>query len=108
MTANPPPQQNSNQHISAGPNSHLIANNGNGRQKVRSVNRNVFNLRGVRSFAGWALLTCVLADVIYPIYGAAAYTGRPDDDGDMWRAGIYLVLLITTGTLLRRWLRRRL
>jgi hypothetical protein len=47
-------------------------------------------------------------DVAFFFYGMTAYTGQPNNSGDLWRAGIFLVLLGTTGSLIRRWLRRRL
>ena len=63
---------------------------------------------GQRTWAGWALVISVLVDVVYFCYGMTAYTGRTNDSGDLWRAVIFFLLLATTGTLLRRWLRRRL
>ncbi|HEX3787548.1 MAG TPA: hypothetical protein VHW44_06785 [Pseudonocardiaceae bacterium] len=103
MNMNQPSQQNNQQTNIAKPHGQVIANNGSGKMRVR----NVLNFRGARSWAGWALLLCVVADVVYPIYGRLAYTGQPNNSGDLWRAGIYLALLATTGTLIRRWLRRR-
>lgn len=67
------------------------------------------NLRArERTWAGWAVLVSILVDVVYFVYGMTAYTGRTDDSGDLVRALIFFALLATTGTLLRRWLRRRL
>lgn len=59
-----------------------------------------------RPWAGRALLITIVADVAFFCYGMIAYTGHPSDTGDLWRAGIFFGLMATTGTMLRRWLRR--
>jgi hypothetical protein len=59
-----------------------------------------------RPWAGRALLITIAVDVAFFFYGMIAYTGHPNDTGDLWRAGIFLGLMVTTGTMLRRWLRR--
>jgi hypothetical protein len=45
-------------------------------------------------------------DVAFFFYGMTAYTGR-NTTADTWRAGIFILLLILTASLVRRWLRRR-
>jgi hypothetical protein len=54
-----------------------------------------------------ALLVFLAVDILFFFFGALSYTGG-NTDGDMWRAGIFLVLLIVTAGLVRRWLRRRI
>jgi hypothetical protein len=105
MTTNPPPGQRNHQVNTASSGGQIYANNG-GKMSIR--NRVHINIAGARSWAGWALLVSIGVDVAYFFYGAASYTGQPGNSGDLWRAGIYLVLLATTGTFLRRWLRHRL
>jgi hypothetical protein len=56
---------------------------------------------------GRALLIMVAIDIAFFVYGATAYTGQGNDPGDLGRAVIFLILLATTGTLLRRWVRSR-
>ena len=53
-----------------------------------------------------ALLVVLVLDVVFFFYGMLAYTGR-NTSGDEWRAGIFIVLLIVTAGMIRRWLRRR-
>lgn len=62
---------------------------------------------GHGGFSGRALLVTLVADAAFFLYGMTAYTGR-NTTGDLWRSGIFLGLLVLTGSLLRRWLRRRL
>jgi hypothetical protein len=106
MTTNPPPGQHNHQTNTASAGGQVYANNGSGKLNVR--NRSHTTIAGARSWAGWALLVTIGVDVAYFFYGAASYTGQPGNSGDLWRAGIFFVLLATTGTFLRRWLRRRL
>jgi hypothetical protein len=75
-----------------------------GSQQVNHIT----NKAAARSWAGWAALILIGVDVAFFFYGMSAYTGQPNNSGDLWRAGIYLVLLGITGSLIRRWLRRRL
>jgi hypothetical protein len=56
---------------------------------------------------GRALLVILAVDVAFFVYGATAYTGQANNPGDLGRAVIFLILLATTGTLLRRWVRSR-
>ncbi len=53
-----------------------------------------------------ALLVTLLVDVLYFFYGMTTYTGH-NTTADQWRALIFLVLLVVTGGMIRRWLRRR-
>jgi hypothetical protein len=59
-----------------------------------------------RSGVDTKLLGTLVADVAYFFYGMSAYTGR-NTSADQWRATIFLVLLVITGGVIRRWLRRR-
>ncbi|MCT2588277.1 hypothetical protein [Actinophytocola gossypii] len=85
----------------------------NGNQRINNTTNNNLNVtnnntfRQARSRAGWAVLVILAVDVAFFFYGQAAYTGRTGDSGDLWRAGIFLVLMLTTGTLVRRWFRSR-
>lgn len=101
----PNPNQRNYQTNRADNGGTIYANQG-GSQEINHVTHNTN--KAARSFAGWALLVCVVVDVIFFFYGMTAYTGQPGNSGDLWRAGIFLALLATTGTLIRRWLRRRL
>jgi hypothetical protein len=60
-----------------------------------------------RSRLGWVVLAFLALDIGFFFYGAAAYTGLANDTGDLWRAGIFVVLMITTGSLVRRWFHTR-
>lgn len=53
-----------------------------------------------------ALLVIIAVDVLYFLFGMLSYTGE-NTTGDLWRAGIFLVLLVVTASMVRRWLRRR-
>lgn len=54
-----------------------------------------------------ALLVTLAVDVAFFFYGMLSYTGR-NTTADEWRAGIFLILLIVTVGMVRRWLRRRI
>jgi hypothetical protein len=56
---------------------------------------------------GRALLVMLVVDAVFFVYGAIAYTGQANNPADLGRAVIFLILLATTGTLLRRWVRSR-
>lgn len=58
-----------------------------------------------RRAGGRAVLVILAVDVAFFFYGMLAYTGR-NTSADAWRAGIFLLLLAFTGSLLRRWVRR--
>jgi hypothetical protein len=60
-----------------------------------------------RPQTGRALLIILAVDVAFFGYGAAAYTGESNNLADLGRAVIFLILLATTGTLFRRWVRNR-
>jgi hypothetical protein len=53
------------------------------------------------------LLVTLLTDVVFFLYGMAAYTGR-NTTGDEWRAGIFLFLFVATCGMAGRWVRRRI
>jgi predicted outer membrane repeat protein len=63
------------------------------------------NIKRSRTKIGWAILIILAGDVGFFFYGQAAYTGGMNNSGDMWRAGIFLALLIITSSLIRRWFR---
>jgi hypothetical protein len=52
------------------------------------------------------LIGALLADILYFFYGMWSYSGH-NTSGDAWRAGIYLVMLVITIRLIRRWFRQR-
>lgn len=54
----------------------------------------------------WLLVTLLVADVLYFFYGMMSYSGQ-NTSADMWRAFIYLAMLVTTIRLIRRWLSQR-
>jgi hypothetical protein len=78
----------------------------NGSQHVN----NITNVSGkaARSWAGWAAIAFIVLDVVFFFYGKSAYTGQAGNSGDLWRAGLSLVLLGVTINLIRRWFRHRL
>ncbi|MEV6844197.1 hypothetical protein [Actinoplanes sp. NPDC051411] len=53
-----------------------------------------------------ALLVTLGSDAVFFLYGMLSYTGQ-NSSGDEWRAGIFIVLLVVTAGMIRRWLRRR-
>jgi hypothetical protein len=59
-----------------------------------------------RGFSGRALLVTLMIDAGFFLYGMIAYTGR-NTTADLWRSGIFFGLLVVTGSMVRRWLRRR-
>jgi hypothetical protein len=56
---------------------------------------------------GRTLVVMLAVHVVFFIYGAVVYTGQVNNPADLGRAMIFLILLGTTGTLLRRWVRNR-
>jgi hypothetical protein len=97
-----PTQRN---HASGG--SSIYANQGSGTQSINHNYNTTVNARS-RTWTGWAILVILAVDVAFFFYGKDSYTGRAGDSGDLWRAGIFLVLMATTGTLVRRWFRSKL
>jgi hypothetical protein len=83
----------------------IYANQG-GNQSINHTYNTINKGRRIRT--GWAVLAIIVLDMAFFFYGMTAYTGQPDNSGDLWRAGIFLVLLATTGSLIRRWVRMRL
>lgn len=97
----------------AGPNQHnqqVNQNNGKGplyaNQGTQEIN-NTYTNAVAKSWAGWAALVLLVVDVAFFFYGKAAYTGLAGDEGDLLRAGIFLVLFVCTVRMIRRWLRFR-
>lgn len=87
-------------HASNGP---LYANQGSGTQKITHN-----NYQAARTRTGVAILVFLVLDGLFFIYGSAAYSGQNGDSADLWRAGIFLVLVSVTISLIRRWFRQRL
>ncbi|MGW5718971.1 hypothetical protein ACWEVP_22555 [Amycolatopsis sp. NPDC003865] len=79
----------------------------NGDYLDRSDRRTYQQVSRARSYAGRWVLGIALVDIVFFSYGAAAYTGKADDHGDLVRAVIFFVLLGLTGSLVRRWFRAR-
>jgi hypothetical protein len=52
------------------------------------------------------LLVLLTADVIFFLYGMNSYTGT-DTNAERWRALIFIAMLAVTGSMVRRWFRRR-
>jgi hypothetical protein len=98
------PSQHNQQYNNASNGGFVYANQGPGKQ---SINHH-YNVVGARTRTGWAILVLLAVDVGFFIYGMTAYTGLADDSGDLWRAGISVVLLGVTLRLIRRWFRQRL
>lgn len=109
MSNSPDPNSGASQHNQqynqASRGGSVYANQGDGTQSITHYNN--FATK-VRSWTGWAVLVFLVVDVAFFIYGRNAYTGREGDSGDLWRAGIFLVLLVITVNLTRRWFRRRI
>jgi hypothetical protein len=78
----------------------VYANQGSGNQIINAQPHK----RGVDTKA---LIVTLVFDVVYFFYGMSVYTGR-NTTADEWRAVIFIVLLVVTIGLIRRWLRRRL
>lgn len=89
------------QHNHASGRGQIIVNQG-GNQTVN------LHSHAARKRTGVAILVLLGIDVVFFGYGWLTYTGRTGDSGDLWRAGIMLVLLAITGNLIRRWFRQRL
>jgi hypothetical protein len=89
------------QHNHASGRGQIIVNQG-GNQTVNLHNH------AARKRTGAAILILLGIDVVFFVYGGLAYTGSNGNTGDLWRAGIMLVLLGITGNLIRRWFRQRL
>jgi hypothetical protein len=55
-----------------------------------------------------ALLVTLVVDGVFFVYGVVAYTGGRNAHADEWRAGAFIALVIVTGGMIRRWLRRHM
>src|ERR1700742_4451194 len=98
---NSPYQQNN--QVNQASNGGTIYSSQGGSQQVNITNN--MAVKAARSRAGWAVLTIIVVDIAFFFYGMAAYTGQPNNSADLWRAGIFIVLLGITGNLIRRWIR---
>ena len=103
--ANPNPPGQYVQNNLPGPGGHVIAHQGSGPQHIYLPPNQVARKRGPRTDT-IVLLATVVFDVLFFFYGMLAYTGR-NTGADEWRAGIFLLLLLVTGSMVRRWIRRR-
>ncbi len=108
MTSPPGPHRQSNQAANGG----QINATQNGNQYISNNTTNNYTnaithqyVKRSRTKLGWAVLILLAVDVGFFFYGQAAYTGEANNSGDLWRAGIFLALVATTGTLIRRWFR---
>ncbi|MEO6082492.1 MAG: hypothetical protein ABIQ18_05230 [Umezawaea sp.] len=90
--------QQVNQNYGKGP---LYANQG--RQEIN----NTYTTPAAKSWAGWTIVVLLILDVGFFFYGKASYTGVAGDSGDLWRAGIYFVLLVATVRMIRTWVRSK-
>ncbi|MCO8277045.1 hypothetical protein M1L60_41350 [Actinoplanes sp. TRM 88003] len=80
---------------------HVYANQGTGDQIIHAP----LAPRGLGADTK-ALLVIVAVDIVFFVVGAMSYTGK-NTDGDLWRAVIFLFLVVVTVGIARRWLRRR-
>ena len=88
------------QHNSPVAGGQVFAHQGTGNQ--------IINMQARRRRAdSIALLVTLVVNVLYFFYGMSSYTGR-NTTADEWRAGIFLLLLVVTIGMVRRWFRRRL
>jgi hypothetical protein len=99
---NSPHQQN--HQVNQASNGGTIYSSQGGPQQVNITNN--MAVKAARSRAGWAVLTVIVVDIAFFFYAMVAYTGQPNNSADLWRAGIFIVLLGITGNLIRRWIRR--
>jgi hypothetical protein len=85
----------------------MNVNQGPGRMNVDNSTTTNINAK-YRKWTGWAILMMFAADTASFIYGASAYTGGRDVNGDGIRAFGSLLLLAITISLIRRWFRQKL
>ncbi|WP_086664044.1 hypothetical protein [Lentzea kentuckyensis] len=95
------------QQNSASNGGNVFANQGNGPMNVHQDNSTHINAK-YRTWTGWAIIVMLAADVAFFFYGAAAYTGGRDVNGDGIRAFGYLFMITITISLIRRWFRQKL
>jgi hypothetical protein len=101
---NPSGNQNPNQFTqnnSPRRGGNVYANQGTGKQIIHTGS----SKRG--SGGTKALLVTLALDAVFFLYGMLSYTGK-NTSGDEWRAGIFIILLIVTAGMIRRWLRNRI
>ena len=104
MSAGNGPSNNSNQYNSAGAGGNVYATQGGGTINVHQPQAAARRGVGIDTKV---LLAVIVADVAFFFIGMLSYTGQ-NTSGDTWRAGIFLFLLVLTGILIRRWIRRRM
>jgi ABC-type multidrug transport system permease subunit len=106
------PHQKNSQSNQANGNANIYSVQGNQasqyvNSKVHNKTINKINGSLSRSWTGFAaVLIMATIDFAFSAYAKSMYTGIPGDSGDLWRAGIFLLLIACTGSTLRRWLRR--
>jgi hypothetical protein len=102
------PERGPRQHNSATNGGNVFANQG-GKMNVHQDYSTTNNINAkYRTWTGWAIVVMLTADVVFFIYGAAAYTGGRDTTGDGIRSFAYLLMLGVTINLIRRWFRQKL
>ncbi|MGW6929492.1 hypothetical protein ACWGE0_05445 [Lentzea sp. NPDC054927] len=103
-----------NAHNSASGGSNIFNQQGNGPMNINqgpghmTVDNSTHINAKYRTWTGWAIVVMLVADIAFFIYGASAYTGGRDVNGDGIRAFAYLLMLGITIGLIRRWFRQKL
>ncbi|MQY27699.1 hypothetical protein [Nocardia aurantia] len=87
-----------NRQVNKAKNRSNVFTNNNGTQTV-SINQAQAHPR--RGWAWVSLAILSLSDTGYFVYGQSAYTGGADQDGDLIRAAIFLVLMVVTVAVAR-------
>ncbi|MET8653103.1 hypothetical protein [Nocardia aurea] len=90
---NNPPSQN--QHNVASGGSSIYSNIG-GKQWI-----SIRHGQARRLWTWWTLLMLIAVDIVFFVYGQAAFTGAAGNSDDMSRAVIFLVLVVMTVAMLR-------
>ena len=84
------PSQHNSQRIQARGRSTVNAHQGSGPMNIfQTLNPSR------RGYGPWLLLVLVIVDVGYFFFGMLSYSGT-DNSGDMWRAWIFLFLVVWT------------
>lgn len=96
------PSQHNQQVNQSNGNGPFYANQG-GKQSIKN-----YTNAATRTWTGWVVLILLVVDVAFFVYGKESYTGHASDSGDLWRAGIFLVLVGSTVSMIRKWVRSRL
>ena len=89
-TSRSTPVQHNTQNVRARGRSRVNVNQGSG---PMNVIQHFSPTR--RGYGAWLLLALVIVDIGYFFFGMFSYSGT-DNKGDMWRAWIFLVLVVWT------------